>query len=146
MELKLQVFMIRYVNLGVSEEWRDLTITLYFLLQCTVLAIFKGVDVLILIFSFQNHQDNHKNSMAGQTFILELAVGDRIQVYMYTFTGLHDKPSNHLTQFSGLLLKPVDHIVEPAQPMPERSSSAMSGSYLSLPSSRARSVLSSERF
>ncbi len=84
--------------------------------------------------------------MAGQTFILELAVGDRIQVYMYTFTGLHDKPSNHLTQFSGLLLKPVDHIVEPAQPMPERSSSAMSGSYLSLPSSRARSVLSSERF
>ena len=83
--------------------------------------------------------------MAGQTFVIELAVGDRIQVYMYTFTGLHDKPSNHLTQFTGILLKPVEHVIEPPQPT-ERSSSAMSGPYLSLPSQRARSVLSSERF
>ena len=89
--------------------------------------------------------------MAGQTFITELAVGDRIQVYMYTFTGLHDKPSNHLTQFTGILLKPVDHVIESKPQMTlqtplERSSSALSGSYLSLPSQRARSVLSSERF
>ena len=28
------------------------------------------------------------------------------QVYMYTYTGLQDKKSNHLTQFVGLLLRP----------------------------------------
>ena len=50
--------------------------------------------------------------MVGQTFVIELAVGDKLQAYMYTFTGLHDKPSNHLTQFTGILLKPVDHIGE----------------------------------
>ena len=27
------------------------------------------------------------------------------QIYLYTFTGLHDKAGNHLTQFMGLLLK-----------------------------------------
>ena len=30
-----------------------------------------------------------------------------LQVYLYTFTGLHDKPGNHLTQFMGVLLKPL---------------------------------------
>ena len=53
--------------------------------------------------------------MAGQTFVIELSVGDKLQAYMYTFTGLHDKPTNHLTQFSGLLLKPVEHSVEPVR-------------------------------
>ena len=28
-----------------------------------------------------------------------------VQVYLYTFTGLHDKAGNHLTQFMGVLLK-----------------------------------------
>ena len=28
------------------------------------------------------------------------------QVYMYTYTGLQDKRSNHLTQFVGMLLRP----------------------------------------
>ena len=76
----------------------------------------------------QNHIDNHKNSMAGQTVLMELAQGDRVQVrqstalegeegvsssfqvYLYTFTGLHDKPGNHLTQFLGLLLKPLSDL------------------------------------
>jgi len=102
----------------------------------------------------QNHQDNHKNSMAGQTFVIELSVGDKLQAYMYTFTGLHDKPTNHLTQFTGLLLKPVEHTVDAVRnltPQPiERSSSSMSsagGMSLSVPTqNRTRSVLSSERF
>ena len=87
--------------------------------------------------------------MAGQTFVIELTAGDKIQAYMYTFTGLHDKPTNHLTQFTGLLLKPVDgHNIEPPRaPTPviqERASSAMT---LSVPQpQRARSVFSSERF
>ena len=29
------------------------------------------------------------------------------QVYVYTFTGLHDKGANHLTQFLGFLLRPA---------------------------------------
>ena len=64
--------------------------------------------------------------MAGQTVLMELAQGDRVQVrqswegeeglsssfqvYLYTFTGLHDKPGNHLTQFLGLLLKPLSDL------------------------------------
>ena len=60
--------------------------------------------------------------MASQTVLMELGQGDRVQVgsghvchvsramlqvYLYTFTGLHDKPGNHLTQFMGVLLKPL---------------------------------------
>ena len=87
----------------------------------------NGVEVATLF--DQNHIDNHKNSMAGQTVLMELAQGDRVQVtlslawntpmiwtfqvYLYTFTGLHDKPGNHLTQFLGLLLKPLSDL--PAQ-------------------------------
>ena len=91
--------------------------------------------------------DNHKNSMVGQTFVIELSVGDKLQAYMYTFTGLHDKPGNHLTQFTGILLKPVEQVsikTNPVQPVIERSSSAMS-TYLTVPEpNRARSVLSAE--
>ena len=76
----------------------------------------------------QNHIDNHRNSMAGQSLLVELEHGDRVQVgqvqvrdkqtlvlfktfyifqvYVYTFTGLHDKGANHLTQFLGFLLRP----------------------------------------
>ncbi len=60
----------------------------------------------------QNHIDNHKNSMASQTVIMELGQGDRVQVYLYTFSGLHDKPGNHLTQFVGVLLKPLISLPE----------------------------------
>jgi len=62
----------------------------------------------------QNHIDNHRNSMAGQSLLVELEHGDRVQVYVYTFTGLHDKGANHLTQFLGFLLRPsvpaIQHI------------------------------------
>merc|ERR1719205_582016 len=63
----------------------------------------NGVEVATLF--DQNHVDNHKNSMVGQNVLMELQQGDRIQIYLYTFTGLHDKAGNHLTQFMGLLLK-----------------------------------------
>ena len=48
--------------------------------------------------------------MVGNSIIVELAAGDRVQVYMYTFTGLHDKPGNRLTQFMGCLLRPLDRL------------------------------------
>ena len=32
------------------------------------------------------------------------------QVYMFTATGLHDKPNNYQTQFAGVLLRPKDFL------------------------------------
>merc|ERR1711974_398535 len=54
----------------------------------------------------QNHKDNHKNSMAGTTLVLNLKAGDEVVVYAYTGTWLADFPMNHYTHWVGLLLKP----------------------------------------
>lgn len=54
----------------------------------------------------QNHKDNHKNSMAGTTIVLNLKAGDEVCVYAYTGTWLADFPMNHYTHWVGLLLKP----------------------------------------
>jgi len=54
----------------------------------------------------QNHKDNHKNSMAGTTIMLNLKKGDEVCVYAYTGTWLADFPMNHYTHWVGLLLKP----------------------------------------
>merc|ERR1712117_679932 len=54
----------------------------------------------------QNHKDNHKNSMAGTTILLQLKKGDEVCVYAHTGTWLADFPMNHYTHWVGLLLKP----------------------------------------
>merc|ERR1712111_34879 len=54
----------------------------------------------------QNHKDNHKNSMAGTTILLQLKKGDEVVVYAYTGTWLADFAMNHYTHWVGLLLKP----------------------------------------
>merc|ERR1712076_356964 len=54
----------------------------------------------------QNHKDNHKNSMAGNTILLNLKQGDEVCVYAYTGAWLADFPMNHYTHWVGLLLKP----------------------------------------
>merc|ERR1719342_2010540 len=59
----------------------------------------------------QNHDSNHKNSMAGQSIVAELVKGDKIQIYMYTHTGIMDKRSNWLTHFIGVFLRPKDFMV-----------------------------------
>merc|ERR1719300_1830268 len=56
----------------------------------------------------QNHKDNHKNSMAGTTILLNIKRGDEVVVYAYTGTWLADFAMNHYTQWVGLLLKPSD--------------------------------------
>ncbi len=60
--------------------------------------------------SIQNHDENQRNAMVSQSVLLELEVGDRVQVYMFTHTGLQDKPGNHLTQFVGFLLRPKNFL------------------------------------
>merc|ERR1719435_165512 len=59
----------------------------------------------------QNHDSNHKNSMVGQSVVVELAEGDKVQVYMYTHTGIMDKRSNWLTHFVGVFLRPKDFML-----------------------------------
>jgi len=63
----------------------------------------------------QNHDSNHKNSMAGQSVVVELVAGDRVQVYMYTHTGLMDKKSNWFTHFIGMFLRPKDFMMKSAE-------------------------------
>ncbi len=60
----------------------------------------------------QNHESNHKNSMAGQSVLVEAEAGDKVQVYAFTDTGLQDKRNNHLTHFVGLFLRPKDFMPE----------------------------------
>merc|ERR1711884_832179 len=70
-----------------------------------LLSIRKNGEEIASIFD-QNHKDNHKNSMAGQTIIMECVRGDEVVVYAYTGTWLADFPMNHYTHWVGLLLKP----------------------------------------
>merc|ERR1711981_1486635 len=70
-----------------------------------LLSIRKNGEEVASIFD-QNHEDNHKNSMAGQNIIIDVKRGDEIVVYAYTGTWLADFPMNHYTHWVGLLLKP----------------------------------------
>merc|ERR1711981_1465277 len=60
----------------------------------------------------QNHKDNHKNSMAGTTILINLKRGDEVVVYAYTGTWLADFAMNHYTHWVGLLLKPNEEEVD----------------------------------
>jgi hypothetical protein len=73
-----------------------------------LLSIRKNGEEIASIFD-QNHKDNHKNSMAGQTIIMNVERGDEIVVYAYTGTWLADFPMNHYTHWVGLLLKPNEN-------------------------------------
>merc|ERR1711902_465051 len=76
-----------------------------------LLSIRKNGDEIASIFD-QNHKDNHKNSMAGQTIIIDCQRGDEIVVYAYTGTWLADFPMNHYTHWVGMLLKPNQEEVD----------------------------------
>lgn len=60
----------------------------------------------------QNHKDNHKNSMAGTSILINLKKGDEVVVYAYTGTWLADFPMNHYTHWVGMLLKPSDEEIK----------------------------------
>lgn len=60
----------------------------------------------------QNHDSNHKNSMVGQSVVVDLSQGDKVQIYMFTHTGIMDKRSNWLTHFVGVFLRPKDFMKE----------------------------------
>ena len=52
-----------------------------------------------------NIYDNNKLSYSPHSL-----AGDKVQLYLFTFTGTLDKSGNHLTQFTGLLLRPVESL------------------------------------
>merc|ERR1712112_386881 len=70
-----------------------------------LLSIRKNGEEVASIFD-QNHKDNHKNSMAGQSIVIDCIRGDEIVIYAYTGTWLADFPMNHYTHWVGILLKP----------------------------------------
>jgi hypothetical protein len=70
-----------------------------------LLSIRKNGEEVASIFD-QNHKDNHKNSKAGQSIVIDCIRGDEIVIYAYTGTWLADFPMNHYTHWVGLLLKP----------------------------------------
>ena len=76
-----------------------------------LLSIRRNGEEIASVFD-QNHKDNHKNSMAGQTIIIDCVKGDEVVVYAYTGTWLADFPMNHYTHWVGLLLKPNMEEVE----------------------------------
>merc|ERR1711910_267956 len=61
-----------------------------------LLSIRKNGEEVASIFD-QNHKDNHKNSMAGQSIVIDCVRGDEIVIYAYTGTWLADFPMNHYT-------------------------------------------------
>ena len=44
--------------------------------------------------------------MVGQNVLLELIEGDKVQLYVYTSSGISDHKNSHYTQFIGCLLRP----------------------------------------
>ena len=44
--------------------------------------------------------------MVGQNILLELVEGDKVQLYVYTSSGISDHKNSHYTQFIGCLLRP----------------------------------------
>merc|ERR1711988_1949621 len=93
-----------------------------------LLSIRKNGEEVASIFD-QNHKDNHKNSMAGQSIVIDCIRGDEIVIYAYTGTWLADFPMNHYTHWVGILLKPdeneynmirksVEEGVDPTAPVP----------------------------
>merc|ERR1712180_139400 len=93
-----------------------------------LLSIRKNGEEVASIFD-QNHKDNHKNSMAGQSIVIDCVRGDEIVIYAYTGTWLADFPMNHYTHWVGILLKPdeneynmirksVEEGVDPTAPVP----------------------------
>ena len=75
-----------------------------------LLSIRKNGEEVASIFD-QNHKDNHKNSMAGQSIVIDCIRGDEIVIYAYTGTWLADFPMNHYTHWVGILLKPDENEV-----------------------------------
>ena len=44
--------------------------------------------------------------MVGQNVLLELIEGDKVQLYVYTSSGISDHKNSHYTQFIGCLMRP----------------------------------------
>jgi len=83
----------------------SLTVCTYDGKKCLLILRRNEADVCALI--DQDGNENRGKTMVGQTCILELEAGDRVQVYAVTGTGYTDTRSSHYTQWCGCLLRPA---------------------------------------
>jgi len=72
--------------------------------KCLLIIKKNEKDVCALI--DQDGDENRGKTMINQTCFMELEIGDRVQVYAVTGTGLSDTRNSHYTQFSGVMLRP----------------------------------------
>lgn len=64
-------------------------------------------------YAFISYSQFQGKTMIGQNVLLELIVGDKVQIYTYTATGITDHKNSRYTQFIGLLMRPsVDSMHE----------------------------------
>lgn len=79
--------------------------------KCLISIRKNGKDVTN--FHDQDGDQNKGKTMIGQNVLLELIVGDKVQIYTYTATGITDHKNSRYTQFIGLLMRPsVDSMHE----------------------------------
>jgi len=81
-----------------------LTVCTYDGKKCLLILRKNEKDVCAMI--DQDGNENRGKTMINQSCFMELEIGDRVQVYAVTGTGLSDTKSSHYTQFSGVILRP----------------------------------------
>jgi len=81
-----------------------LTVCTYDGKKCLLFLRKNQKDVCAMI--DQDGNENRGKTMITQTCMLDLEIGERVQVYAVTGTGFTDLKSSHYTQFSGLLIRP----------------------------------------
>jgi len=89
-----------------------LTVCTYDGKKCLLILRKNEKDVCAMI--DQDGNENRGKTMISQTCMMELEIGDRVQVYAVTGTGLSDMKNSHYTQFSGVILRPSPETVRSA--------------------------------
>ena len=64
--------------------------------------------------SLINTQDCQGSTMISQQCLVELEMSDKVQVVAEPGSGIVDAASHHLTQFTGVLLRPADEVIKTA--------------------------------
>merc|ERR1719244_1073848 len=90
----------------------SLTVCTYDGKKCLLILRKNEKDVCAMI--DQDGNENRGKTMISQTCMMELEIGDRVQVYAVTGTGLSDMKNSHYTQFSGVILRPSPETVRSA--------------------------------
>jgi len=89
-----------------------LTVCTYDGKKCLLFIRKNQKDVCAMI--DQDGNENRGKTMINQTCIMDLEIGDRVQIYAVTGTGFTDLKSSHYTQFSGIIIRPATEMFDEA--------------------------------